>query len=284
MISEDNLINWSKPASDAEEKRCLHTIECIKASINKHNFGVMGTPIVKLRGSFENNTNVKRSSDVDMYVLFEDFCYSCTSNFEKLPSSNHLGVSFNSFKNELYNALKNDYGYTNVTLGNKSIKIDSLVKADVVPVVKLFSPTYPEGVSFLSQSGEFIINYPEQDNKNGKNKNIETNYAYKKFVRIFKVLANNLYEKKIINKIPSFVIESLLFNVPNYYFCGENNTKIAKNIIAWLRYNINNYPFKEVNNIKMMFSPNVHPEQKTTRTEIASFLLLLEAKFMNEAA
>lgn len=135
MITEETLIMWTKPASNTEENKCDSTIANIESCIKNYNFGWLKQPKLKLRGSYKNNTNVKNDSDVDMYVLFEDFCYSCNQNLERIPAINANGPTYKEIKDAVYCCLQQRYGADSIVRGHKSIKVKNntyRVKADVV--------------------------------------------------------------------------------------------------------------------------------------------------------
>lgn len=100
-----------------------------------------------------------------------------------------------------------------------------------------------------------IINYPELHIKNGKTKNISTNYLYKKMVRIIKKIRYIMedYDYKSASKVSSFGLESLLWNIPDniytrypsiYRFTFDELIKYLQN------QKIDN--FKEANGIKLL--------------------------------
>lgn len=282
-VSEENLKQWSKPASDTEEHKCEETLSAIKACLDSHSFGDLGIPEVKNRGSFENNTNVRRCSDVDLYVLFNNFYYSCDSNLSLITPAYSTGPSFTFLKRVTYDILRAGFG-ENVSLGNKSIKIDTSIKADVVPVVCLKSGEQNVGVAFYSLNKEFIINFPEQDAANGAQKNQLTNHHYKWFVRIFKTMRNQLLEEKLINNIPSYVIESLLYNVPNNLYNQTSYMAELGCILNWLLNNIHNSDLYEVNEKKQMFSPDKFPEQTTSKYDVLVFLNAIQSTLQQREA
>ena len=280
-ITEEILKQWSEPASDTEENRCERTIYSIKNCISSFDFGGLGAPDVILRGSYKNNTNVKRDSDVDVYALFDGFSFSCNSCFKPLIVTGNIGPNYSEFKNAVFNCLQEKFGCNNVTKGKKSIKIKSnsyRVDADIVPVTKLhyysnYNYSETQGVAFFSNNGEFIVNFPSLDNDNGCIKNMNTKHKYKYIVRIFKRFRNELENNNQISvHIPSYVIESLLYNVPDDYYNGVNYVSMMINIIHFLYPLMDNANFYEVNRIKEMFSPNLFPEQQTTRMEVKQYL------------
>jgi hypothetical protein len=160
--------------------------------------------------------------------------------------------SFDDFRKDVINALKNKYGKENIKPGNKSIKMESTsyrVEADAVPAFqyrnyKIINSTnknkFVEGIKFYSSTKDEVINYPKEHIENGKTKNIDTQRRYKRTARIFKRIRHQMIQDGIPVKkcISSFLIESLLFNVDNYQFTYDEpwNNKI-KYIVKYLQDN-----------------------------------------------
>jgi len=82
---------------------------------------------------------------------------------------------------------------------------------------------YIEGMTFKSQTNEWIVNYPKLHAENGEKKNGKTNGWYKKTVRMFKNTRLYLIEHDLIsnNLASSHFVECLLYNVPDSKF-GTN--------------------------------------------------------------
>lgn len=141
-----------------------------------------------------------------------------------------------------------------VSVGNKCINIRANsyhVNADVVPafqyrdfkVINSLDPKiYVEGIKYLATDGKEIINYPKNHIDNGKQKNIATNYKYKKLVRIMKHVRNNMISdgKADGEIISSFLVECLVWNVPNEQIMKYNTWEnTLRNVIAYLWNAIN---------------------------------------------
>lgn len=287
MNTDDLIIGWTKPASDSEEHRCDSTISSIQNCINSFDFGVLKKPHIQLRGSYLNNTNVKHDSDVDMYALFSNYFYHY--NVTGIVPATNVGPTYRQLKSILATCLINKFGNDSVTIGNKSIKIKSnsyRVDADVVPVVNLTFYGNPNmGVSFYSENNKFIMNFPKQDYDNGCAKNTATNHQYKYYVRVFKRFRNMFTNQGIIRyKIPSYVIESLLYNIPNVLFLNNTPSRVVLRIVEYLKVTIDSSIFYEVNGIKQMFNPQEYHEQQTSRTEIKYFITAIENYLMKEIA
>lgn len=138
---------------------------------------------VFLQGSYANNTNIRTQSDVDIAVVEEDVFQTTYRSDATDSDYGFLAVSsrVKTFKDEVEEALKNKFG-NDIERKNKSIKINGNTyrkDADGVPCIrhKDFSNdfsnnpmNYIGGITIIGDTGERIINYPEQHIKNGKEK------------------------------------------------------------------------------------------------------------------
>ena len=91
--------------------------------------------------------------------------------------------------------------------------------------------------------GKEISNYPKIHKSNGIDKNNKTNHSYKKIVRILKHIKNNMVEDGITNGdiISSFLVECLVYNVPNNEFAYISNlNETIKRIIRYIYGEITN--------------------------------------------
>jgi hypothetical protein len=231
---EDKFRSWAGPPSQAEQERTDRTVEEIRRAISsdpmlqRRNVSVIG------QGSYKNNTNVRRDSDVDVGVVcYDTFLWNGpagTNNetFGIEPATYH----YSQYKNEVQQALVNWFGTQAVRRGNKAFDIKSGsrgVEADVAPFFEhrtyLPDRKYLSGVELRPDSGipERVINWPEQHYANGVAKNNATGRRYKSLVRVLKNIRNEMDESGIKAAAPiiGFLTECLLWSVPNYNF-GHN--------------------------------------------------------------
>lgn len=269
-FSEETLTNWSRAASQTEEERISNAISMIKDAIKASETLKNKKIEIFVQGSYANNTNVKTKSDVDVCVVLKSTFYSKYPNgYTRKDYGFSVGTyTFKEFRKDVINALKSKYGNDNIKAGNKSIKMESTsyrVEADAVPafeyrnyqITNSLSPTnFKEGIKFYSQNkDEEVINYPKLHIENGKYKNTNTQRRYKRVTRIFKRIRYQMIDSGIPVKkcISSFLIESLLSNVPNSYFTDYTSwNETIKNIIIYL-YRDSKENYKEVSKILDLF-------------------------------
>ena len=293
QFTEDMLTNYAQPLSSTEDQQCKNAIRMVIDAIKPLGFNetkntveqmygeshayyqelksIHGDRKIKvfLQGSYANNTNIRTQSDVDIAVVEEDIFQ--TTYRTGITDSNYGFVTVSprtkTFKDEVEEALKSKFG-SDVERQNKSIKINGNTyrkDADGVPCIrhKDFSwdfsnnpENYLGGIVIIADTGERIINYPEQHIKNGKEKNTTTNFYYKKMVRIIKKMKYLMCEQGIdsANNVSSFALESLLWNIPNEKYLEYKDYRkvfIFDRLIDYLysnRFYLSTY--KEANGIK----------------------------------
>lgn len=296
-FSEEQLKYFAKPLSKTEEKQCENAIYMIIKALEGIGFFsregvkrtyektpsfqvVMRNDILNydvkifLQGSYANNTNVRTHSDVDIAVVQED---TFITKYRYGVKDTNYGFSKAapksiSFKDLVENALKLKFG-SDVVRKNKSIKINGNSyrnDADSVPAMRYRDYTndysndgnnYIGGILIKADDGSEVINYPELHIKNGIHKNNQTNYYYKKMVRIAKALRYEMIEMDencISSKASSFGVESLIWNVPNELFKKHPTYKCTfEEIVNYLYVHRNNIAsFKEANGVKGICDDN----------------------------
>ncbi len=270
-ISEQQLIQWSKPVTTTEDEKCKNAIRQITEAI-RNKFG--NNISIFLQGSYENNTNVRKDSDVDIVVRHEGYFYhdlQRLSDYDRQLYKSNLvpaDYQFAQLKEDVYSALADTFGKA-VKRKNKCIEVlgnSYRITGDVIPcfVHKRFaslSTIEVEGIQFYSDTGCKIVSFPKQHYKKGVHKTELTRRMYKRAVRILKVFRNNLIDSgKISNELTSsFFIESLVYNVPNDHFTIGNYTQTIKNVITKLYNDMDNETiskkYTDVSGYKWLFAP-----------------------------
>jgi len=280
---ENTFSSWAKPPGKTEQERCQNAERSIRNAIaasdklNQRNIKVF------VHGSYRNNTNVRKDSDVDVGIL----CYD--TFFMNLPEGytrEDFGIkpatyAYEQFKDEVGEALIAYFGKSSVHRGNKAFDIHEnsyRVDADVAPFFehRRYSAdgSYLSGVELQPDNGGRIINWPEQHYQNGVDKNTKTNRRFKALVRIIKSLHNEMLDKDISAAKPilGFLIECLVWNVPNDDFGHENYKSDTRNCLAFLFNNTMNdeqcSEWGEVSELKYLFRSS----QKWTPQQAHSFI------------
>jgi hypothetical protein len=205
---------------------------------------------VYAKGSYPNFTNVVRDSDVDIAVELTTFFGNRFTHAAKDLTLTDVGVipyegdaTLAGFKGDVQRALIAHFGAPAVDRGNKAIRVaenTGRLPADVVPCVTertwVSRTGYNTGIRLQSdrQPDERIINYPEQHLEEGIKKNDKTTRRYKRVVRILKRLENEMVDAGEITAVPSFLIESAVWNVPNGHFEVESWSGRVRNALAYI--------------------------------------------------
>lgn len=242
--------NWTAQGSQEASKRTYASIRAALASSPQLS---ALKPDVFLQGSYANATNTRADSDVDVVVMLTSTFMPDTSLLSDTDKNNHAinrlpgTMQAQEFRRLVHDALANYYGSSRVESGQKCLKIaknDGYVNADVVPCLqhRLFTAygvsgasTYVEGVSIDPLSGSRIINYPKKHIENGQSKNARTDQRYKPTVRQIKRLRRKAVDLRLLDRkeAPGYLLESLVFNVPDSYFVADDSDRMIK-VLSWL--------------------------------------------------
>lgn len=294
---EQMFRNWSKPSSDDECEKQENAERMVGDAIRASDS--LKTRDIKIipQGSYRNNTNVRQESDVDICVccmrpFFTDYSFADYGNAE--AGNVDSPYTYTQFKNEVQTALETRFGKAGVTRGDKAFDVHAnsyRVDADVVPAfayrlykkkeynfllnAQMTSYVEPPGTRFISDGKKEIINWPEQHYANGVAKNKRTGGRFKLIVRAVKRLKFYLIDKGVdrCDPVASYLIECLLYNVPDSTFAADSYKDIVQNALLtcftatkpdgdyanWL----------EVNDLKYLFRDN----QPWTRQQAYDFVL-----------
>ncbi|MGB1582457.1 MAG: nucleotidyltransferase domain-containing protein [Solirubrobacterales bacterium] len=273
---EETFSEWTGADTDYEQSRYENTRDAIRKALEQSP-RLRDYPFkVYPKGSYPNYTNVVRDSDVDIAVELEEFNTNTfvgaaegltVSDVGLVPYTG--GYTLRKFKDDVEAALIDAFGTTGVKRRDKAIELHQTtagLKADVVPCVThngwTSQNTRRVGIRLQSDKNpdKRILNYPQQHLDEGVAKNQTCQRRYKRVVRILKRLENEMVERELISKVPSFLIESSVWNVPNGYFLvGDNWTERVTNAIAHIHHGTkspeceSSDAWLEANGIKYLF-------------------------------
>jgi hypothetical protein len=286
---ESTFSDWTGRASDTEQRRYERTRDDIKAALRAYPALSNYHFEVYAKGSYPNFTNVVRDSDVDIAVELTDFyATDWIGNASGLGLSDVGGTPYTGsstlkgFKDDVERAMVSYFGPSAVERGDKAIHIresSRKLAADVVPCVthktyhsRISSNT---GIKLRSDKAPHkdIVNYPKQHLERGTRKNDRTNRRYKRVVRILKRLENEMVDKGLIEPVPSFLIESAVWNVGDDAFNGYDWTSRVRRVLAHIFNNtrspdcVQSENWLEANGIKYLF----HADQGWTWQQLHAF-------------
>jgi hypothetical protein len=269
MSWEDTFRFWAKPPGETELTKCDNAVSAVRKAIDASANLSEKTIRVFAQGSYCNRTNVRQNSDVDICVLCSD------SFFFDLPQgveSNDLGLtvpapySFAEYRNDVQAALVGRFLAKGVSRGNKAFDIHEntyRIDADAVATFeyrRYFSNgTYLEGTAFIPDKGSRVVNWPQQNYDNGVSKNKDTGGRFKDAVRIIKRLQIKMNDEAIeaARNIPSFLIECLIWNVPDHLFGNDQYRDDVRSALAHLFNSTIKFEdcseWGEINELKYLF-------------------------------
>lgn len=284
-FTEVTLNNWRYPASDTEETKLANAEKMVREAIaDSEELKNKSTEIFG-QGSYANDTNVKINSDIDINVCLSDTIFIQIPEGKKQEDFGYSDsdYKFSEYKDAVERALVKKFGRKDVIRNDKCITVLAntyRVEADVVPTFKYNrhddNGGKAIGTKFITDEGYPVINYPLQHIENGKLKNSQTQRRFKRLTRIFKRLRYKMIEDKIpvSDNITSFLIECLLWNVPNKVFNDYDTwTERLKQSIIFLYNNTKEdkdcKEWGEVSELLYLF----HSGRKWSREDVNSFLL-----------
>lgn len=274
---------WSQAPSQTEADKADNAERAVKKAIAASESLQRHSVRVFAQGSYRNRTNVRQDSDVDVCVLCSDAFFYQLPEGKTAPEFQITPASYQAaqFRADVHAALKSYFGATAVGVGAKAFGIHEnayRVNADVVACFefRLYGDdqSYWEGAALLPKAGGFIMNWPEQNYANGVTKNDATRQSYKGVVRILKNLKSEMEANgnAAAAETPSFLLESLAYNVPDEGFLNQTHRDDVRWVLAHAcnetREIGNHANWLEVNAIKYLF----HGEQPWTRAGANRFL------------
>ena len=282
MPPEEALAGWTRPSSDGEQEKQDRTERMIREAIAEHEPLVNCALRVYAKGSYANNTNVRADSDVDIAVE----CTEAEYWEEAMPGLHTATQSYRGawtperLRLELAAALARKFPGAVDTSGSTAMRIHSSstrVDADVVPCFSyryyLDRASSRIGTKIFRSDGTTLVNYPEQQLVNGRDKNQRTGHAFKKTVRILKRVENNIVQGGGA-PVASFFIECLTYNCPDAVFLAPSWTQTIRHALAHIWSSLqadepssDEQRWLEVNECFFLF----HPNQKWTRVDGRSF-------------
>ena len=241
--------------------------------------------VVSAQGSYFNNTNVRLESDMDLravhplvrIVYANDVIVEYGQKAHGIPQvGRYFSDVIVEMRRQITTSLMEKFGAASVDAsGNKAIRLKKLPGSrsdvDIVPMFKYLwvwwnnpARQYGQnpGVTILGGNGTWIHNFPDQHAANGITKRAQTGNRFKRHVRIFKRLRDELVRegKLAPGSVPSFLIECLTYAVEDGYFLVETDDRYerAKRILARMWELLDNPLWTstatEINGIKFLFN------------------------------
>ncbi|MGX1878578.1 nucleotidyltransferase domain-containing protein [Nocardia fluminea] len=224
----DLLSRWIKPSSENEQAQQQRAEDMVRKAITTCDTFDGSKVLIYTKGSYPNNTNVRRDSDVDVAVELHDCMYYDYKQGvvgAELPPYRGSWTP-KTWRQAVVSALTDAFGTDSVdTSGRVAINISAVEgsrpSADVVPGFNYRryddagrTISHEGSCVFPTDGGSKIVNWPQQQLDNGRSLNTETNRRYKYYVRALKNAENTLAARGVLDELPSYFMECLVFNVP----------------------------------------------------------------------
>jgi len=231
--SEEVLNNWRKPPSNTEEDKLSNAERMVRDAISENDELKTMSIDIYGKGSYANDTNVRLNSDIDICVCLRDTMFVDIYSDKKKEDFGYSdsNYTFSDFKDTVEQAMIDKFGKSEVIRDDKCITIKAntnRVESDVVPSFEYHrydkDGSTHIGTKFFSDAGNSVINYPKQHIINAKKKNNNTQRRYKRLTRIIKRIRYKMIDdgEDVSDKISSFLLECLIWNVPNRIFNDYN--------------------------------------------------------------
>lgn len=248
-IPEDQLDVWAKQGSIAQSAETYNMIGEVlddsSAPYHSRDYSIF------LQGSYGNDTNVYRESDVDIVIRLNQTYYADIGRLSVEAKANydrafvHAEVSWSEFKAEVFAWLQKKYG-SDAQSGKKAIFVKgngSRRDADVIVCCNFrryrtgstgIDDQFDEGICFWSD-GVRIENFPKQHSSNLTSMHQGTSSWLKPVIRVYKNMRNRMIGDQVLNEgvMPSYFIEGMLYNAPNDMF-GKSYDSSFVNTYNWI--------------------------------------------------
>jgi hypothetical protein len=249
-IPEEQLKIWAKIGAQETSKTTYATVkgalEGADAGYHDRDYDVF------LQGSYGNDTNIWKESDVDVVIRLNSvFTYDDSALTEPQKTARRAAYTDATYTQVHFRAdvlkVLRDRFEADVQEGPKAVAIKASGnrrKSDVLITLKhkryisfdtIATEKVVNGIAFWKQDGTRVVNYPNQHRDNLIAKNQATNEWFKHIIRIFKNARQRMIEGGLIQAgiAPSYYIEGLLYNVPSDQF-GKTYADSVANCINWL--------------------------------------------------
>lgn len=230
-IPESQLETWSHQGSVTQSAQTYDMIQKVLNDMTSPYYSKDFSTF--LQGSYCNDTNVYRDSDVDIVIRLNQTYYADTNFLTPDAKANYdrafsrATYQFIDFRADVLAWLQKKFS-SDVSPGKKAIFIKGSGNrrdADVLVCAQLrryrtassgVDAQYDEGIIFWTSDGTEIVNFPKQHSENCTTKHQNTNERFKRMVRVYKNMRNSMIDDAYLQDgdSPSYFIEGMLWNVP----------------------------------------------------------------------
>lgn len=249
-IPESQLETWSHQGSVTQSGQTYNMIQKVlndpTSPYHSKEFSIF------LQGSYGNDTNVYRESDVDIVIRLNQTYYADTNSLAPEAKANYdwafsrATYQFADFRADVISWLQKKFG-ADVRPDKKAIFIKGSGNrrdADVLVCAQHrryrtassgVDAQFDEGIIFWTSDGTEIVNFPKQHSENCTTKHQNTNKRFKSMVRVYKNMRNRMIDDNYIANgvAPSYFIEGMLWNVSEDNFVQSYEDSFV-NTFNWI--------------------------------------------------
>lgn len=250
-IPENQLKIWAQPGT---VKGAKNTHAAIRKALAGYRWPDDVRYRTYLQGSYQNNTHLRRQSDVDVVVELTSLPVRDGSLL--LESQKALlkrtfaepEYSWRWFRRDVLRAITAGFGESRVREGRKTLKLvmeSPEIPVDVVVALRYLKYTeysgqrsynHTEGMGlYLTTESRWTVSYPHVHRRNGVGKEKATNGWFRRTIRMFKNARAQLVEEDRLAPATarSYQIECLLYNVPDGRLGGSYQSAYSS-ALYWL--------------------------------------------------
>jgi hypothetical protein len=229
----ERLEHWERPASDSEETMIERAARMVRELMSRNAWSAAEGIQIEPQGSYYNNTNVRKESDIDLRATHPAIFISYAPNVVPEYAYQTLGYFSTGktyadlaarLRREITDELAREFGVFSVDdSGKKAIKLNgapgSRAPIDIVPCFRLHYVIWDasamrywtvQGVAILDRELKWTLSYPDQHHRRGIDKRANTQLRFKKIVRMLKRLRDEVVLTGALGPkdVSSFLIET----------------------------------------------------------------------------
>jgi hypothetical protein len=198
---------WDNASNQADKQQIKNAFgeikRCLLSNAEINNYNSRGELKIYEHGSFVCNSSIKQASDLDMHVAL-------------------ARANFPAWKDTVERVLVGTFGRKSVKRKKVAITVighENRADTDVLPCG--FYDNQNGVVAYSDAQNRKVKYFPKEDKSGIREMDVDTDNDYSKMVRVYKGCKQEMIQDGI-DGIASFMIECLLYNLPNSLFVYDN--------------------------------------------------------------
>lgn len=203
------VARYARPPSDTTVARAVSVHQSVRDVLGDSDYATL------LQGSYKNDTALWDMNDVDIVAVSRGLV---STHFTGTTPTN--GVPWTDIFTRIETKLQADSRYQGRwTREDKCIRLNTGVKVDIVPAVRIGDATADPIAIYSFRAGKERKNWPRSHFAAGAAKSGATNGAFKQSVRLLKRWVRCWFANRKV--APSYYIECIVHAQPNSAFSGD---------------------------------------------------------------